>query len=98
MKDIDLFFENPLVLLAAIPLVLFVAAAFRLLRREKEIMRADRTAAVLRAIELILLVVIAAGPVVTLYSHHTETVILADRSASMAPTILSLPLALMPVE
>ena len=36
MKDIDLFFENPLVLLAAIPLVLFVAAAFRLLRREKD--------------------------------------------------------------
>lgn len=85
MRDIDLFFENPVILLAAIPAVLFVAVALRLLRREKSIMRADRAAAVLRAVELLLLAVIAAGPVVTLYSHDTETVILADRSASMTP-------------
>ena len=87
MRDIDLFFENPAVLLAAIPAVLFVAAAERLLRREKEIARADRVAAVLRAAAVILLAVIAAGPGVTRYSHNTETVILADRSGSMAPAM-----------
>jgi len=85
MKDIDLFFENPAVLLAAIPAVLFVAMAARLLRREKKNMRADRAAAVLRAAAVILLTMIAAGPSVTLYSRSMETVILADRSGSMAP-------------
>ena len=84
MKDIDLFFENPLLLFAAIPAVLFIAAAFRL-RREKTILRADRAAAVLRAVQLLLIAMIAAGPVVTLYSHNTETIILADRSVSMTP-------------
>ena len=84
MKDIDLFFEAPVLLLAAIPMAVCVAAFF-LLRREKGAGRADRTAAVLRAIEAVLLVVIAAGPCVTLYSHQTETVILADRSSSTTP-------------
>ena len=84
MKDIDLFFEAPVLLLAAIPMAVCVAAIF-LLRREKGAGRADRTAAVLRAIEAVLLVVIAAGPCVTLYSHQTETVILADRSSSTTP-------------
>ena len=84
MKDIDLFFEAPVLLLAAIPMAVCVAAFF-LLRREKGAGRADRTAAVLRAIEAVLLVVIAAGPCVTLYSHQTETVILADRSGSTTP-------------
>ena len=84
MTDIALFFEAPVLLLAAIPAAVCVAAFF-LLRREKGVGRADRVAAVLRAIEVVLLVVIAAGPCVTLYSHQTETVILADRSGSTTP-------------
>ncbi|MBQ8619686.1 MAG: VWA domain-containing protein [Clostridia bacterium] len=82
MKDIDLFFETPALLLAAIPAAACIAAFF-LMRREKGLGRADRAAAVLRVIEVLLLVVIAAGPCVTLYSNQTETVILADRSGSM---------------
>lgn len=85
MRDIDLFFENPAVLLAAIPAVLFVLLAARLLRREKRSARADRIAAVLRAAAVILLTVIAAGPGITRYMHSMETVILADRSGSMTP-------------
>ena len=85
MRDIDLLFETPWLLLAAVPAVAFVLLAFRLLRKEKEISRADRWAALLRVLAVILLVVIAAGPGVTLYSHVVQTVILADRSASMEP-------------
>lgn len=84
MKDIELFFESPALLLAAIPAAACIAAFF-LLRREKGVGYADRVAAVLRTIEALLLVVIAAGPCVTLYAHQTETVILADRSGSMTP-------------
>ncbi len=83
MKDIDLFFETPVLLLAAIPAVACIAAFF-LLRREKGIGYTDRMAAVLRAIETLLLIIIAASPCVTLYAHQMETVILADRSGSMA--------------
>ena len=84
MKDIEMFFETPALLLAAIPAVAFVLAAF-FLRREKSAGRADRAAAALRVLAVILLVMIAAGPCVTLYSHKTQTVILADRSASVEP-------------
>lgn len=84
MRDIEIFFQNPAFLLAAIPAVLLVAVFLRL-RKEKHPAKADRAAAWLRMLEVVLLVVIAAGPVVTLYSHQVETVILADRSGSMAP-------------
>ena len=85
MRDIDLLFETPWLLLAAIPAVAFVLLAFRFLRKEKEISCADRAAALMRVLAVVLLVVIAAGPGVMLYSHDAQTVILADRSASMEP-------------
>lgn len=81
MKNIDLFFESPALLLLAVPAAAFVLAAPRLLRRE----RGGRAAAALRCLEVLLLAALAAGPCVTLYSHEAGTVLLVDRSGSVAP-------------
>lgn len=85
MRDIDLFFETPALLLAAVPAAALFAAIYCLAHRKESGGRTGRAALALRMVAAALLVVIAAGPCVTLYSHETETVLLADRSGSMSP-------------
>lgn len=88
MKSIDnhlrVFFETPQLLLLVIPALLIVILAYRIMRKDEEARAAERPAAVLKAIEAALLVLIIAGLSVVTYSQKTTTVILADRSASMA--------------
>lgn len=79
-----MFFETPQLLLLAIPALLIVILAYRLMRKDEEARAAERPATVLKAIEAVLLVLIIAGLSVVTYSTEMTTVILADRSASMA--------------
>ena len=90
MKSIDqaqrlrVFFESPQLLLLAVPALLIVILAYRLMRKDEEARAVERPATVLKVIEAVLLVMIIAGLSVVTYSLESTTVILADRSASMA--------------
>lgn len=87
MKSIDriqVFFEAPHLLLLVIPAIALVILAYRLMRKDEEARAAERPAAVLKAIEAALLVLIIAGLSVVTYSTKSQTVILADRSDSTA--------------
>lgn len=88
MRSIDerirVFFETPQLLLLAIPALLIVILAYRLMRKDAESRAAEKPAAVLKAVEAVLLVLIISGLSVVTYSTEITTVILADRSASMA--------------
>ena len=79
-----MFFETPQLLLLVIPALVIVILAYRLMRKDEEARAAERPAAVLKAIEAALLVMVVAGLSVVTYSTDMTTVILADRSASMA--------------
>lgn len=87
MKSIDrihVFFEAPYLLLLVIPAAALVILAYRLMRKDEEARNAERPAAVLKVIEIVLLVLIIAGLSVVTYSTRATTVILADRSSSAA--------------
>lgn len=84
MRNTEFFFASPALLLAVIPAVLLVMAAYRYLRKGAGEPAVERPAMALRIAEVIMLVLILAGP--QLVSHHSDvsTVVLLDRSTSMA--------------
>lgn len=67
-----------------IPAAALVVLSYRLMRKDEEARHAERPAAVLKVIEIVLLVLIIAGLSVVTYSTQAATVILADRSSSAA--------------
>ena len=66
-----------------IPACLLVIAAYRLMRRGEGDRAVERPALLLRLVEVVLLVLIAAGAGLVTHSQETVSVLLVDRSASM---------------
>lgn len=84
MKNIELFFESPWLLLIAIPALLAVFFACRWMRHAEKTPLAEKCALVLRVLEVVLAVLILAGFSVVIHSSDTQMIVLADRSDSMA--------------
>ncbi len=83
MKNIEVYFESPWLLLLAIPALLLILFSCRWMRRAEKTPFAEKCALVLRAAEVILAVLILAGFSVIVHSSDTQTIVLADRSDSM---------------
>ena len=83
MKGIKLYLDTPILLLLIIPLVLAVLVIYRRRRWKNKSMNHGHAVAVLRMMEVTLLVVIAAGLHVLVLSDDVQTVLLLDRSGSM---------------
>lgn len=83
MRNTEVFVRSPWLLAAMIPACLLVIAAYRLMRRGEGDRAVERPALLLRLVEVVLLVLIAAGAGLVTHSQETVSVLLVDRSASM---------------
>ena len=84
MRNIELTFEHPYLLLAAIPAWALVLWACRWMRRAPRTPLAEKWALALRVAEVALAALILAGAALTHYTAQRQTIVLADRSDSMA--------------
>ncbi|MDO4546764.1 MAG: hypothetical protein Q4D04_01560, partial [Clostridia bacterium] len=83
MKNTEVFFESPWLLLLLIPAVGLVLVSYRFMRNNAVNKTADRIAMILKVIEVILITVIISGLGVVTNSSDTSMIIVADRSDSM---------------
>ena len=84
MRSIEFSFENPWLLLAALPALALILLFCRRMRRAPGAPRPERWALALRVAEAALAVLILAQVSLTSYTARRQTIVLADRSDSMA--------------
>ena len=84
MRSIEFSLENPWLLLAALPALALILLFCRRMRRAPGAPRPERWALALRVAEAALAVLILAQVSLTSYTARRQTIVLADRSDSMA--------------
>lgn len=84
MRSIELSFENPWLLLAGIPALGLLLWSCRWMRRAPKAPLAEKWALALRIVEAALAVLILANVSLVSYTVQRQTIVLADRSDSMA--------------